>query len=178
MNQASNTKLLSKVLLSGGLNQAVMALFGFLRVPFVIGTFGTAVFASYTASLGFWTLIAAVGESARQRVRIIKFSDGSTQFNQKILWQSVGCALGVGIITGTFFIYSGEDLAPDLGTFIVSMVCGVAYIPFAMALGRLEGELRFASANIVFSVGQLIGFLVTILGCVYGQIWLVGFSVL
>jgi len=178
VTNSSNSKLLKNILLSGALNHALIALLGIFRVPLVIGTFGTAVFASYTASLGFWTLIAAVGESARQRVRIINFSGNSSRFNQKILWQSVGCSLGIGVLTGAFFFYAGGDVAPDLGTFIVAMLCGVIYIPFAMALGRLEGEFRFTSANVVFSVGQLIGFLVTLLGCFTGQIWLVGFSVL
>jgi hypothetical protein len=172
----SNT--LTKLIFTGGLNQLVMAVIGLARVPLVIGTFGTESFASYSAAIGFWTLIAAVGESARQRIRIFEFSGFSSSLYSKILWQSLGIAAILSGLIGAIFLNFGNQVSPDLGTFSVALACGLIYIPFAMAIGKLEGQFKFASTNLTIASGQIIGFFITIVGCYSEQIWLVGVSVL
>lgn len=174
----SNNKLLGKVILSGGLNQAITAILGLVRVPLVISTFGSSSFASYAAALGFWTLIAAVGESARQRVRILKYAGNLGYAYRKILLQSVFVAVAAGGALGAIFLSIGGEVRPDKETFSVALICGILYIPFAMEVGRLEGDFKFATANLVISIGQLLGFCLTLVACYLGQIWLVGLSVL
>jgi len=174
----NNSRFIIKLLLSGGLNQIAVVIVGFLRVPLVISTFGTETFASYAAALGFWTLIAAIGESARQRVRILEFSNLSGFYNSKILWGSLGLAFLTGILSAILFIYIGRQETPDVGTFVVAFACGVLYVPFAMAMGRLEGQFKFAITNLTLAAGQGIGLLISIFGCLVGQIWVVGLSVL
>jgi len=177
-DDSNGNALLGKVLASGATNQVVMALIGFLRVPLVIGTFGPELFASYSAALGFWTLIAAVGESARQRVRIISFSADPRKMLLRILLQSTGVGSLIIVASSLMITGFGSLSSPDLPTFTVAMVFGIFYIPFAMAIGHLEGQFKFASTNFLFTAGQLIGLLVTLLACSLGQIWLVGISVL
>lgn len=174
----SNARLVLRLLLSGGIHHIAILLVGLIRVPLVITYFGTETFASYAAALGFWTLIAAIGESARQRIRILEFSKSSDAYKSKILWQSVGLAFLVGIVAATIFICLGGKAAPDIGTLSVAFVCGVMYVPFAMAIGHLEGQFKFATTNLTLAVGQIVGLLISIWGCVLGQIWIVGFSVL
>lgn len=174
----NNSRLILRLLLSGGLNQIAVVVVGFIRIPLVIGTFGTGTFASYAAALGFWTLIAAIGESARQRVRILEFSNLGGSHNSKILWGSLGLAFLVGNLSAILFFNLGGQDTPDIGTFAVAFACGVLYVPFAMAMGRLEGQFKFATTNLTLAAGQVLGLLVSIWGCLIGQIWVVGLSVL
>jgi hypothetical protein len=174
----NNSRLILRLLLSGGLNQIAVVVVGFIRIPLVISTFGTETFASYAAALGFWTLIAAIGESARQRVRILEFSNLGGSHNSKILWRSLGLAFLVGNLCAILFFNIGGQETPDIGTFAVAFSCGVLYVPFAMAMGRLEGQFKFATTNLTLAAGQVLGLLVSIWGCLIGQIWVVGLSVL
>lgn len=174
----NNSNLIRKLVVSGGVNQLAIAFVGLLRVPLVISTFGTEKFASYAAALGFWTLIAAIGESARQRIRILEFADSNRESSRMVLWQSVGLACATGILSAFVFLNLGGSSSPDLFTFAVAFSCGIIYVPFAMSMGRLEGQFKFSTANFYLAVGQVLGFLITLLGCFLGQIWLVGFSVL
>jgi len=174
----NKSSVLAKLIFSGGLNQAISALVGLLRVPLVLGTFGVEAFASYTAAIGFWTLIAAVGESAKQRVRILEFSSSSDVSFRKIFFQSTAVAVIAGLALGSIFINFGQASSPDIGTFSVAVSCGILYVPMAMAMGRLEGRFKFGTANLSLAVGQIIGFFISVLACNTHQIWLVGFSVL
>lgn len=174
----SRYSFLAKVIGSGAVNQIIMAGVGIIRVPVVIVSFGPELFASYSAALGFWTLIAAIGESARQRVRIVTFSGPRLADYRKILIQSLVAASLVAILCFIIFLAFDKNSAPDSLTFLTAMIAGVTYIPFAMGIGRLEGQYRLASANLLFSVGQVLGLLLTFCACQLQAIWLVAVSVL
>jgi O-antigen/teichoic acid export membrane protein len=136
----------------------LLALIGLIRMPLVIGSLGISKFAGYSAALGLWAVVAAIGESSRANARQVTSDKGIANFDTTQAFTSTLLLSVVTIAISGFIIVSGNPHSQlvDMKALSCFALGAILYPFFAIRIGIREGLGKFSWFQISTITSQLL----------------------
>lgn len=166
-----------RVLAAGATSQLALVLVGFIRLPFIVSTFGSTQFATFSSSLAISFLLLSVSEALRRTARELSKSNELRKSDfLKLAWPHVAL-----VFVASFLLIAGvamthERVKPDITILILVCASGFVAIPVSFVIGCVEGQGQLTLVSQWTTILTLLSLPLTMIGCSLHSIIIVGLA--